>query len=202
MQPNLETERLLLRPRSLGDLADLVAMDADPEVMRYVGGLWAGPGDAAEELARRIARPLPKGLGYWSIFPREAPGLFLGWVAIIPDEGREPGEGDGAGMPEVEIGWRLARPAWGRGYAREAAAALLRHAFGPLGLERVVANIHPGNDRSIRVAEAIGMRFFADRLYEGEPCKSFEALRQAGRGKPIPDPGPDGSRRDRKDQGE
>ena len=60
--------------------------------------------------------------------------------------------------PAVEIGWRLARAYWGRGYATEAAEAALAHAFGPLGLREVVAFTVPGNAASRRVMEKIGMR--------------------------------------------
>ena len=61
-------------------------------------------------------------------------------------------------LPAVEVGWRLARPAWGRGLATEGARASLRHAFGELDLEAVISIIDPANERSIRVAEKLGMR--------------------------------------------
>jgi RimJ/RimL family protein N-acetyltransferase len=61
-------------------------------------------------------------------------------------------------LPAVEVGWRLARPAWGRGLATEGARASLRHAFEELELEAVISIIDPENERSIRVAEKLGMR--------------------------------------------
>jgi RimJ/RimL family protein N-acetyltransferase len=70
--------------------------------------------------------------------------------------------------PEIEIGWRLRRDAWGAGRATEAARAL-DHAFITLGLPEVVADIHPENRRSIRVAEKIGLILRGRRLHHGEP---------------------------------
>ncbi|MGZ6697098.1 MAG: GNAT family N-acetyltransferase, partial [Solirubrobacteraceae bacterium] len=68
-------------------------------------------------------------------------------------------------LPAVEVGWRLAREAWGRGIATEAARAALAEAFGPLGLASVISIVAEGNDRSVRVAEKLGMRRGADRLH-------------------------------------
>ena len=62
-------------------------------------------------------------------------------------------------LPAVEVGWRFARGAWGRGYATEAGAAALEHAFTDLALAEVIATILPGNLRSVRVAEKLGLRF-------------------------------------------
>jgi RimJ/RimL family protein N-acetyltransferase len=68
-------------------------------------------------------------------------------------------------LPAVEVGWRLARPAWGRGLATEGARASLRHAFGELDLEAVISIIDPANLRSIRVAEKLGMRRGAGHVH-------------------------------------
>jgi RimJ/RimL family protein N-acetyltransferase len=73
---------------------------------------------------------------------------------------------DGA---EIEIGWRFRRDAWGAGFASEAARAILDHAFGALGLAEVVADIHPENARSVRVAENIGLVLRGRRYHHGEP---------------------------------
>jgi RimJ/RimL family protein N-acetyltransferase len=83
-------------------------------------------------------------MGYWVV---EEDGAFAGWVLLIPE--------DGAG-PEAEIGWRLRPRCWGRGIATEAAAAVLRHGFGTLGLPRVVAGIKAANAASLRVAAKLG----------------------------------------------
>jgi hypothetical protein len=79
MLPNFETDRLLLRPRTMGDYAECLAMDGDPEVMRYVGGLPASMEEHGIILADRIARAYPLGLGYWSVFP--SPDYSRRWAA-------------------------------------------------------------------------------------------------------------------------
>jgi RimJ/RimL family protein N-acetyltransferase len=150
--PVLDTPRLLIRGRTVAELEPCLAMDRDPEVTRFVKGPWGDPIAHRRFVELRINRPYPPGLGYWSIWERSAPDTFVGWVLLIPDHGVG---------PEVEIGWRLARTAWGRGIATEAAKALLRHAFDTLGLARVVADISARNAASRAVAEKIGMKLVA-----------------------------------------
>ena len=150
--PVFATERLILRPRSLADYPACLAMDRDPEVVRYVPGPWSDAEAHRAFLHDRITRAYPDGLGYWCIFPKQAPRRFVGWVLLIPLD---------AVGPEIEIGWRLVRVAWGRGYAPEAAMRIVRHAFDGAGLDRIVADIHAENTRSRRVAEKIGLRLVA-----------------------------------------
>lgn len=147
--PALDTPRLLIRGRTLAELESCLAMDRDPEVTRFIKGPWADPVAHRRFVEFRIERAYPPGLGYWSIWERSAPDAFVGWVMLIPDHGVG---------PEVEIGWRLVRTAWGRGIASEAAGALVKHAFGTLRLARVIADIDARNGASRRVAEKIGMR--------------------------------------------
>lgn len=127
-------------------------MDREPEMVRFIAEIGQLLGDPAAHRAFVEARtrgPYPSGLGYWTLRRREEASDFLGWVLLIPINGQG---------PEVEIGWRLRRAAWGQGYASEAAAAVLRHGLGGLGLPEVVADIDPANLGSIRVAEKIGLR--------------------------------------------
>ncbi|MGG1943899.1 GNAT family N-acetyltransferase [Trinickia sp. NRRL B-1857] len=172
--PALDTPRLLIRGRTLDDLEACLAMDRDPEVTRFVKGPWSDPVEHRRFLEFRITRPYPPGLGYWSIRERAAPEVFLGWVMLIPDHGVG---------PEIEIGWRLVRTAWGRGIASEAAQALATHALDTVKLPRVIADIDPENKASRAVAEKIGMRLAAlvgerdgetvarYRLERGERCR-------------------------------
>lgn len=74
---------------------------------------------------------------------------------------------DVGGQPEVEIGYRLVRSAWGRGYATEAAQAVRDYAFQKLGIKRLIAMIDPSNIASLRVAEKLGMRYEKDLMFEG-----------------------------------
>lgn len=147
--PALDTPRLLIRGRTLDELEPCLAMDRDPEVTRFIKGPWSDPVEHRRFVEFRINRPYPAGLGYWSIWERSAPDAFVGWVMLIPDHGVG---------PDVEIGWRLVRTAWGRGIATEAAKVLVRHAFDTVGLARVIADIDVDNRGSRSVAEKIGMR--------------------------------------------
>ncbi|ALL64939.1 Ribosomal-protein-alanine acetyltransferase [Paraburkholderia caribensis MBA4] len=149
MLPAFISQRLSLKPRTLADLDDCIAMDRDPEVTRHVDGPWQEPDAHRRFVVDRITRAYPDGLGYWSIVERSAPARFVGWVLLIPED---------TYGPEVEIGWRLVREAWGRGIASEAARVVITHAFGTVGLPSVVAGIAEGNVASQRVAQKLGMR--------------------------------------------
>ena len=161
MIPTLETPRLRLRPLASSDEADLIALDSDPEVMRYVGSP-AGVKSPAEtmERARLRIRETRQGdyepLGFWRIEGR-VDGVFHGVGALI----RMPDGGD------VEVAYRLARSAWGLGSATEAAGALVAHALGPLALARVVAVTYPENLASQRVLDKVGFERRGIREYKG-----------------------------------
>ncbi|MCB5204684.1 GNAT family N-acetyltransferase [Neorhizobium sp. T786] len=149
MLPTFETERLLLRPRTMGDFDACLAMDCDLEVTKFILGPWLNSAEHESFLKQRIQHPYGRGLGYWSIFPKHNSDEFMGWVLLTPED---------VTAPEIEIGWRLNRKAWGKGYATEAALPILNHAFKTVGINRVIADIDPHNSASIRVAEKIGMR--------------------------------------------
>ncbi len=158
--PRLETERLLLRQASAADLNDLMALDADPEVMRFVREPITDD-DRQERLVQmigRLDRDYGPGLGFWSVFAKDAPGQFLGLVLLVTLEGNT----------EVEIGWRFAQEAWGKGYATEAAEAVLDYGFATLELDPIVAVIKPGNHRSLAVAEKLGLNRDGVRTAYGE----------------------------------
>jgi RimJ/RimL family protein N-acetyltransferase len=89
-----------------------------------------------------------RGYGMWAAEERGS-GRLVGRVGLHYPEG----------WPDREVGWALARPFWGRGYATEGARAVLEHAFGTLGWDHVVSLIHPENRRSVRVAERLGAAF-------------------------------------------
>ena len=156
----LTTRRLRLRPFTLADHDAIHAIYADPEVMRYVG---AGPHATLAETAaalRTYADVLARrGYSFLAVTEREG-------GAILGDAGLHPFGGSG---PDVELGYTLARDAWGKGYATEAAEALVAHAFTTLGLARVVAQVEPANAASRHVLEKLGMRAEGQRLAYGRP---------------------------------
>jgi RimJ/RimL family protein N-acetyltransferase len=153
----------------MADFAACLAMDREPEVTKYIQGPWSDPAPHERFLIDRITRDWGPGLGYWSIFARESPDRLVGWILLIPYD---------AVGPEIDIGWRLRRAAWGEGHAAEAARPIVEHAFRTIGLTRIVADIDPGNLASIRVAEKIGMRFAGDGTYaNGGACKAYRMTR-------------------------
>ena len=161
MLPTLETSRLRLRPLAAPDLPDLIRLDSDPEVMRYVGSpAGVRPPAEIEERARTRIRESEDGthapLGFWRVEGR-ADRVFHGLAALI----RMPtGE-------DVEVAYRLARSAWGHGLATEAAGALVAHGFGPVGLPRLVAVTYPDNHASQRVLDKLGFERRGLAEYKG-----------------------------------
>jgi RimJ/RimL family protein N-acetyltransferase len=148
----LETERLILRRLTAQDADALVELDGDPEVMRFVTG---GRPTARAEIENEILPALlayyerPGGYGFWAAVEKPG-GAFLGWFHLRP--------GPGAPPDEPELGYRLRRSAWGRGYATEGSRALVRRAFAELGARRVTASATAANHASRRVMEKAGLR--------------------------------------------
>ena len=160
----LVTARLVLRPVECGDLEPLKAIWGDPDVMAHMG---RGTRDAAESLMRLqelIDHQRRHGFGKWAAIER-ATGDLIGYCGI---ELYEKG-------PDVELGFCLARSAWGRGYATEAARAWLEHAFAGLGCKRVLALVRPANAASIRVLEKLGMQQFGSTRRAGAEWLRYEA---------------------------
>jgi RimJ/RimL family protein N-acetyltransferase len=145
----IRTERLILREWRDEDLEPFAALHADPAVMEWFPSVLSrAESDAA---AARIRMELAeRGFGLWAVeAPEVAP--FVGFTGLsVP-------RFTARFTPCVEIGWRIARAHWGRGYAPEAARAALAHAFGPLALREVVSFTAAGNARSRRVMEKLGM---------------------------------------------
>ncbi|MFH9467579.1 GNAT family N-acetyltransferase [Streptomyces clavifer] len=144
----LRTDRLTLRRWLASDLEPWAAMNADPEVREHLGDLLTREQSAAS-LTRFQAEFEQRGYGWWAV-EVEATGEFIGFAGLDRVE-------DGMPFAGVEIGWRLARPAWGRGYATEAALSVLSYGFDTLELHEVLAVTTATNLRSQAVMRRIGM---------------------------------------------
>jgi RimJ/RimL family protein N-acetyltransferase len=166
----LTTPRLVLRRWRAGDRAPFAALNADPAVMEFFPALLSeAESDAlADVLDAAIAA---RGFGFWAV---EAPGVapFIGFVGLSVPPFAAPF------TPCVEIGWRLARPYWGRGFATEAARAALAFGFDRLGLGEIVAFTVPGNLRSRRVMERLGMTRRAEDDFDHPLLPPGHALRR------------------------
>jgi RimJ/RimL family protein N-acetyltransferase len=152
MQVFLETDRLILRRFTIADADNLVSLDADPDVMRFITG---GIPTSREEIQNEV---LPaflayyqryEGCGFWAAIEK-ATGEFLGWFHFRPRPDAAPGE--------VELGYRLRKSAWGRGYATEGSRALIRRGFTESGVQRVTAEAMAVNQASRRVMEKAGLK--------------------------------------------
>lgn len=154
MRPHvLETDRLLLRPFTEADEENLVGLDGDPEVMRFLtGGTPTSRERIRAEVLPRFVLPDERfgGPHFWAA-EEKATGEFVGWFHLRP--------GDGGSPDEAELGYRLRREAWGKGYATEGSRALIRRAFGELGLRRIFAETMAVNTASRRVMEKSGLRY-------------------------------------------
>jgi RimJ/RimL family protein N-acetyltransferase len=168
----LQTQRLLLREWRDEDLEPFARMNADPAVMEHFPTtLSRSESDAVAERIR--GEFVERGFGWWAL---EIPGetAFAGFVGLSVPSFELPFP---CTSPCVEIGWRLATSAWGKGYATEAARAVLTHGFDVLALEEVVSFTVVANARSRRVMERIGMTrreeedFEHPRLPEGHPLR-------------------------------
>lgn len=146
----LETARLRLRQWRLSDYKPFAALNADPEVMRCVGPPLSE--QESNQLARRMEDAIAqRGWGLWAV-ELLSNGRFIGCAGLNPLEARFP-----CG-PGVEVGWRLARLFWGRGYGREAANAALHFAFDTLALDEVLALSALQNKRSLALMRHLGMQ--------------------------------------------
>ena len=154
----LLTQRLVLRAWRAQDRVPFGAMNADPAVMEFFPSTLTRP--ESDALAERfVVEQGERGFCPWVVEERDS-GAFVGFVGLhaVPTSL--------AFSPAVEVGWRLTRPFWGRGYASEAAAASLRFGFDEVGLDEIVSMTAVPNARSRRVMERLGM----DR----DPKEDFE----------------------------
>jgi RimJ/RimL family protein N-acetyltransferase len=139
----------LLRDWEERDLRPFAAVNADPQVMAFFPArLNRAESDA---LAQRIATALARdGFGFYAVEVKST-GDFVGFVGLFRPSF------EAHFTPAVEIGWRLGRSAWGKGYATEAARACLAHGFSRLGFSEIVSFTAQGNQRSVAVMERLGM---------------------------------------------
>lgn len=175
----IRTQRLILRPWRDSDLAPFAAQNGDPHVMRFMRGVLTRE-ESDAYVTRLRAHFARHGFGKWAV---EAPGVadFIGAVGLMW-MGFE-----ASFTPAVEAAWRLHRPYWGKGYATEAAQALIKDGFERLGVQEIVAITALPNLPSQRVMERLGMtrsfEFDHPLLAEDHPMRRhilYRLARDAG----------------------
>ena len=156
MHVYLETPRLVLRRFTTADVDALAELDSDPDVMFYITGGRPTPRDEIEnDVLPSWLRYYEQGdLGFWATIEKET-GQFVGWFHLRAEEDNQ-----------AELGYRIRRDAWGKGYATEGSRALVQKGFAELGLDRIRAETMVVNTASRRVMEKAGLTyvrtFFAD----------------------------------------
>lgn len=158
-----------LRPLRQADLAALVRLRSQPEIMRYVeaGGAQT-PAQTAQRWRTYHTHQTQHGFGMNAV-ESKANAEFIGTCGLFWATRTE----------AVELGFIFERAYWGQGYATEAAAACLGYGFGALGLAAICAMVHPNNLASRRVLAKLGLSYYATRFYQGVECYCYRIKRAA-----------------------
>lgn len=164
----IETDRLLLRRFTPGDLDAFAALNADADVMRYIGdGKLQSRAQTEVRLNAFIEHWEQHGFGLW-VTLEKASNEFAGFCGLKYLDNTS----------EIEVGYRLAKRFWGMGLATEGAAASLVFGFKDLGLDRIVAVVQPENIASRRVIEKIGLRYVKDARFYDTDVKYYAITRE------------------------
>jgi RimJ/RimL family protein N-acetyltransferase len=161
--PSLTTERLVLRPFNKNDLDSFAEIVADPAVIRYATytGEVMSRYQAWNWLCLMLGHWHMRGFGIWAVEDGRS-GELLGRIGLQYLDW----------FDDVELVWMLKQSTWGQGYASEGARAAIDFGFNTLGLPRITAVIHPGNQPSIRLAERLGLTF--ERQIERQEIRFYE----------------------------
>lgn len=173
MSTRLETARLVIRSFEAGDADAWIALFSDPEVRRFLGEPPI-PSPEIFQAALESRRAMESEIGYavWAVEAR-ATGELLGQCGLRPAATMDPNAGS-----EIDLSYHFVPGSWGKGYATEAAIAVLAYALGPLRLDRVMAVAMPENVGSWRVMEKAGMHYEGSASYYGlDGLKKYVAER-------------------------
>jgi len=160
----LETERLNLRWATLADARLLYELNLDPEVLRFTGDQKTKTISEAEDVIRERLEPQRQlyKMGRFLVFIKD--GTFIGWCGLryFPEK------------DEVDLGYRLMKKYWGKGYATEASMACLKYGFESLNLNCILAQADPQNLASIKIMMKLGMKFSGVRPEAGISWVNYE----------------------------
>jgi RimJ/RimL family protein N-acetyltransferase len=166
--PEIETARLHLRAFTPDDLDDLYMVFGDAEVMKYISGGKPRTREATETgLLRTIEGWQKRGFGLWAVAEKDG-GKVIGYCGLMFLED----------TTEIELAYGLAKSAWGKGFATEAALASLKYGFEELKMERIVAVVNPQNVSSQRVLEKLGMKYTKDARHYDADLMYYEISKQ------------------------
>ncbi|HUS00367.1 MAG TPA: GNAT family N-acetyltransferase [Chitinophagaceae bacterium] len=163
-----ETPRLILSQFTEEDGPLILQLNSHPEVVKYVHERVLTSEEEAKKILLNIILPQYKNnLGRWAIYTKTG-NEFIGWCGLKyrPE------------LDEIDLGYRLKKNAWGKGYATEAAKHTLDHAFNNLNLDIITGRAHIENLASIKVLEKIGMQFSMEEVVDDCPVKTYTVRKQ------------------------
>lgn len=163
----LETKRLILKTLEASDLDHLIALRTDPEVMQYIGTGAIQTENQVKEFIENAKPYLDKyGLGFYSVFEKET-NHFIGQAGLFHLDFN-------IHQSDIELAYRLHKKYWNKGYATELAKALIKYGFKKFSLSKIVAIVHPKNERSRRVMEKAGMSYHGMIDFKGSMLPCYE----------------------------
>lgn len=159
----LQTPRLILRQFTLEDAGLLLALNSNPEVLKYLHEPLLETEEQALHIINTIILPQYKNnLGRWAIHIKSS-NEFIGWCGLKYL----------AELNEIDLGYRLMQPFWGKGYAFEAAKHTVDYGFNQLHLKTIVGRAHIENTASLKILEKTGMQYVKDEVVDNCPVKTF-----------------------------
>lgn len=166
----LQTPRLILKIPNLSDIDNLCLLQTNREVMRYIGrGIRTRP-QIQEGLRMALQHYAKHGFSLGAVYEKET-NQYVGRSGLIY-------LGYDDTQPDIEIGYALLEPYWGKGYATELSIAMIKWGFTNLQVGKLVGIINPANDKSRRVLEKAGMHFISKEKYHDLPVERFEITRE------------------------
>lgn len=154
---SIQTDRLILRPFQLGDEEGMYQLNRDEEVLRYTGDNSFESVEEAREFLVDYIEYCKKGFGRFAVIHQDT-SEFMGFCGLRRQE-----------YGVVDLGFRLMKKYWGRGYATEASLASLDYGFNDLGLDQIIGRVARANEASIKVLKKCGMSYWKDG-----PCEGIE----------------------------
>jgi Acetyltransferases, including N-acetylases of ribosomal proteins len=160
MKVVLETERLRLREFTPKDAQSMFDLNADPEVIKYTGDLPFESVEQAKAFLQNYNDYQENGFGRWAMITKTE-NEFIGWCGLKLNE-----------EELIDLGFRVFRKHWNKGYASEAAKACIQYGFETLGFDQIIGRVLSENAASIKVLEKLGMQY-----WKSGTCHGFENAR-------------------------
>ena len=163
----LETKRLVIKEPSASDFDNLLALRTDADVMQYIGNGSVQTREQVKEFLDNAKPYLDKyGLAFYSVFEKDT-GNFVGQAGLFH-------LGFNVNQPEIELAYRLHKKFWHQGYATEIAKSLIEYGFSKLSLQKIIAIVHPENERSRKIMQKIGMTYYGMIDYKETKLPCYE----------------------------